>query len=183
MSILLHSCCAPCSTEVIERLGRDDVVVLFYNPNIYPEAEYRKRLCEEIRLCDELGVSFVEGPYDADAWLAAVKGLEQEPENRKRCRVCYRFRLEHTARYAKEHGLHAFATTLTISPHKKAEMINPIGIELGEKYGVEFLAEDFKKRAGFENSVRLSKEHSLYRQHYCGCVFSMGEPRVKNDKK
>ncbi len=168
--LLLHVCCAPCATHVIEMLKEDfELTAYFYNPNIHPEEEYRLRL-ENLK---KLGVAFIEGKYDVDAWFNATKGYENEPEGGARCELCYRIRMEEAARFAKENGHIHFATTLTISPHKNARVINSIGEGLSKKYGVKFYSADFKKRNGFKKSVELSKKHGLYRQSYCGCVFSM----------
>jgi len=168
--ILLHVCCAPCSTEVISRLG--DVTMFYYNPNIEPVSEYEKRLSDAKRLAKELGVSIIEGDYDNDAWRKAVRGLEDDPENGKRCAVCYEYRLNKTAEYAALHGFDAFTTTLTISPHKDADLINSIGTAVVKKHGVEFLSENFKKEDGYRKSIEHSHKHGLYRQKYCGCSFS-----------
>jgi len=168
--LLLHVCCAPCATHVIEMLKEGfDTTAYFYNPNIRPEEEYKLRL-ENLK---KLGVTFVEGKYDVDAWFNATKGYESEPEGGARCEICYRLRMEEAARFAKENNFVYFATTLTISPHKSARVINSIGEELSKKYGVKFYSADFKKKNGFKKSVELSKKHGLYRQRYCGCVFSM----------
>lgn len=168
--LLLHVCCAPCATHIIETLKEDfELTAYFYNPNIHPEEEYRLRL-ENLK---KLGVTFVEGKYDIDVWFNATKGYEKEPEGGARCEICYRLRMGEAARFAKENNFAYFATTLTISPHKSARVINSIGEELSKKYGIKFYSADFKKRNGFKKSVELSKKHGLYRQSYCGCVFSM----------
>ncbi|MFH1773410.1 MAG: epoxyqueuosine reductase QueH [Methanobacteriota archaeon] len=167
--LLLHVCCAPCSTHVIETLKEFDIVAYFYNPNIHPAEEYKLRL----KNLKKLGVTFVEGKYDVDAWFRATRGYENEPEGGARCEICYRLRMGETAMFAKKKGYDYFATTLTISPHKSARAINSIGEELSKKYGVKFYSADFKKKNGFKKSVELSKKYELYRQRYCGCVFSM----------
>ncbi len=167
--LLLHVCCAPCSTHVIETLKEFDIVAYFYNPNIHPAEEYKLRL----KNLKKLGVTFVEGKYDVDAWFNATKGYENEPEGGARCEICYRLRMGETAMFAKKKGYDYFATTLTISPHKSARAINEIGKKLSKKYGVKFYSADFKKKNGFKKSVELSRKHGLYRQSYCGCVFSM----------
>jgi predicted adenine nucleotide alpha hydrolase (AANH) superfamily ATPase len=173
MKLLLHICCAPCSTEVIERLSPSyEVTGFFYNPNIHPRREYELRLSELERFSKEEGFRYIPGEYDIKDWFGKTKGLEKEPEGGKRCKVCYRIRLEETAKAAKERGFDMFTTTLTISPHKNASIINSIGRELKRKYGIKFLSKDFKKKDGFKKSVEHSKKHGLLRQDYCGCVFS-----------
>lgn len=168
--LLLHVCCAPCSTHVIETLKEDfDIVAYFYNPNIHPEEEYELRR-ENLK---KLDVNLIEGRYDTAAWFEATKDYENELEGGARCELCYRLRMEEAARFAKENKFNYFATTLTISPHKSARVINSIGEELSKKYGVKFYSADFKKKNGFKKSVELSRKHGLYRQSYCGCVFSM----------
>ena len=172
--LLLHVCCAPDATVPYLRL-RDgyEVVAFFYNPNIHPREEYEKRLNEAEKLAKLWDFPLIVGEYDAERWFSAVRGLEDEPEGGKRCEVCYALRLEESAKLAKELACDAFATTLTISPHKKAEKINALGREAGERHGVEYLESNFKKRDGFKESVRLSRELGLYRQRYCGCRYSM----------
>lgn len=171
--LLLHVCCAPCSTHVIERLRKDfDITCYFYGPNIHPEEEYEKRAKESRDYCAEEGIRFLEGEYDASDWLEAVKGHEEDEEGGDRCIICYGYRLRNTAEMAKRRGCEWFATTLTISPHKSAKAINQIGSEIASDVGIMFLEEDFKKKDGFKKSVQMSKEHDLYRQAYCGCVFS-----------
>ncbi|RMF89991.1 MAG: recombinase [Methanobacteriota archaeon] len=178
MKLLLHICCAPCSTEVIERLKGDyDVTGFFYNPNIHPRREYGFRLKELERFSKKAGFPFITGDYDLKRWFRLVRGLEKEPEGGRRCEVCFRMRLEETAREAAAAGFDVFTTTLTISPHKDAETINSIGRELEEEYGVRFLVADFKKKDGFKRSVEHSRRHGLRRQDYCGCVYSRLERR------
>ncbi|OYD17333.1 hypothetical protein CH330_00465 [candidate division WOR-3 bacterium JGI_Cruoil_03_51_56] len=175
-SLLLHICCAPCATEVIHRLENNyDIIGFFYNPNIFPEKEYQKRLIEVQRLSALWHLPLDVGEYDHDRFLEMVKGLEKEPEGGKRCQVCYRMRLEQTAMKAKGNGCQVIATTLTISPHKRAAVINPIGREVCSQYGLRFLEGDWKKRDGFKHSVEISKGLGLYRQDYCGCEFSLRE--------
>ena len=177
--LLLHVCCGPCSTEVIERLASENYLVLFFfNPNIFPAEEHDRRLAEAERYAVSHGHRFVPGERDHDRWLAAVKGLEGEPEGGKRCAVCFAFRLEAAAEKAREEGAGLFSTTLTISPHKNAASVNAAGEEAGRKAGVRFLAADFKKKDGFLRSCRLAKEAGMYRQEYCGCEFS--NPARKN---
>ena len=176
-SLLLHSCCGPCSSYVMEYLsGYFDLTVFYYNPNIEPEEEYRFRLEEQQRLVNEMsGISVSEviaGDYDPENYHKAVAGLENEPEGGKRCLECFRMRLEKTARLAAEKGFDYFTTTLTVSPYKNAPVLNAVGEEAAAKYGVPFLNSDFKKRNGYKRSIELSKEYDLYRQDYCGCVYS-----------
>lgn len=179
-TLFLHACCAPCSSYVLEYLSRYfRITVFFYNPNISPEEEYQKRVAEIRRLLEEMPcgnpVKFVEGAYEPEKFFAMAKGLEQEPEGGLRCFGCYRLRLEETARLAAEGGYDYFATTLTISPLKNAQKLNEIGEELSPIYQVEHLPSDFKKRNGYQRSIQLSREYGLYRQDYCGCVFSKRE--------
>ncbi|MCQ2387862.1 MAG: epoxyqueuosine reductase QueH [Clostridia bacterium] len=175
-SILLHACCAPCSTHCIERL-KDyfDITVYFYNPNMDTENEYNKRAEEIKKFCGKINVNYIIENYNEKEFLDRVKGLEQEKEGGARCTVCYNLRLEKTAMKAKEKGFDFFSTTLTISPLKDAERLNNIGLALSEKYKVSFLPSDFKKKGGYLRSIELSKEYGLYRQNYCGCKFSKNE--------
>lgn len=172
--ILLHICCAPCSTASIERLkDKYDITGIFFNPNIYPEKEYLKRLNETRKYCKKLGIELVETEYDYEDWLEQIKGLEKEPEGGGRCLRCYEIRLREVVRVADKKNFDCFTTTLTISPYKNFEEIKEIGNKLGEEFGIKFLDIDFKKKDGFRKSIELSKEHNLYRQHYCGCEFSI----------
>ncbi|MDM7925521.1 MAG: epoxyqueuosine reductase QueH [bacterium] len=174
--LLLHACCAPCGTHPFTVLREAfDVTVYFDNPNIFPESEYRARLDEIRALGDRWNFPVETAEYDAGNWRYAIRGLEDEPEGGKRCRVCFRFRLERTAERAAASGMDAFATTLTVSPHKNAALINRIGSEIGPLTGVTFIAADFKKQDGFRKSCALSREAGLYRQDYCGCEFSLRE--------
>ena len=175
--LLLQSCCGPCSSYVLEALTPYfRVTVLYYNPNIQPRAEYDLRLENQRKIIAALptpsAVDILECDYDGEKYDAAVKGLESEPEGGARCTVCFRLRLEETAKRASELGYDWFCTTLTVSPHKDAERLNQIGRTLGERYGVPFLPSDFKKREGYKRSIQLSKEYELYRQDYCGCLYS-----------
>ena len=175
--LLVHSCCAPCSSYVLEYLNKYfNITVLYYNPNIYPFEEYEYRKNEQKRLISEMKfenpVSFIDCDYDNDSFNKAVKGLEAEPEGGKRCEKCFELRLNKTAEVAKENGFDYFVTTLSISPLKNAETLNRIGKEVGEKYGDEYLLSDFKKNNGYKRSIELSREYSLYRQNFCGCVYS-----------
>ena len=174
--LLLHSCCGPCSSAVLEKLTPHfRVTVFFFNPCIHPAAEYEKRLSEQKRLIEEakLPVDLLKAVYDPQSYFALVKGLENAPEGSERCLVCFRQRLMATAQAAKAHGFDFFTTTLTVSPHKNAENLNRIGQEVSHETGMPFLPADFKKRSGYLRSLELSKEYSLYRQDWCGCVYSM----------
>ena len=173
--LLLHSCCGPCSSSVIERL-RDyfDITVIYYNPNIEPKEEYEKRKSEQLRLLNELGIKFMDIDYLNNEYREKVKGYENEPENGLRCPLCFELRLDKTASKAKENNFDYFGTTLTVSPHKNSKIINEIGLKLEEKYGVKFLLSDFKKEDGYKRSIELSKKYDLYRQDYCGCLYSKG---------
>ena len=171
--LLLHSCCGPCSSSVIERL-KDyfDITILYYNPNIEPIEEYLKRKEEQIRLLNELNIKFMDIDYLNEEYRSKVIGYEKEPENGLRCHICYRLRLEKTAKIAKENNFDYFATTLTVSPYKNAKVINELGLELQNKYNINYLLSDFKKEDGYKRSIELSKKYNLYRQDYCGCLFS-----------
>jgi len=175
--ILLHSCCAPCSSSCIERLTPYfDITVIYYNPNIYPYQEYLKRKNEEIRFIREYKsinkLDIIDCDYDNDVWNKMSLGLEDEPERGKRCLKCYNLRMEYTAKKAKNLGYDYFATTLTLSPLKNSDVINHIGYALGKKYNIKYLYSDFKKKNGYLRSIELSKEYNLYRQNYCGCIYS-----------
>ncbi len=172
--LLLHSCCAPCSSACLERLKEwFSVTVLYYNPNVDERAEYEKRKAEQIRFLRETGwADFLDCDHDAEKFFAAVQGLEQEPERGKRCYVCYGLRLEKTVEIAKANGFSWFATTLTLSPYKNAEWLNEIGEKLAGRYGLNYLYTDFKKKGGYHRSIELSDEYGLYRQNFCGCRFS-----------
>lgn len=179
-TILLHSCCGPCSTSVIERLVDDfEVTVFFYNPNIDDRDEYELRKQNQIKYINERygeeKVHFIEGKYDVDTFLEFAEPLSDAPEGGARCALCFEFRLRETARLAAEKIFNFFSTTLTVSPMKNASVINQIGLETAEKTGVKFLVSDFKKRGGYQRSIELSKEYDLYRQHFCGCGFSRSE--------
>ena len=176
-TLLLHGCCAPCSSYVLEYLNRYFAITSFYyNPNISEASEYSKRVSELDRLISEMPfdneVSLIEGRYDPSEYDEAIKGLEELGEKSKRCYNCYELRLFETAKVAAEKGFDYFTTTLSISPHKNAKWINEIGERAGKEYGVEYLYADFKKRNGYKRSIELSKEYNLYRQDYCGCKYS-----------
>ena len=175
--LLLHACCAPCSSYVLEYLSTVfDITLYFYNPNITPREEYDFRAEELRRLCGEMPLwrvpEIIVENYEPEKFYEAVKGMESMREGESRCAVCYRLRLEKTAQKAKELGVDYFTTTLTISPYKRAEWLNKIGGELAERYGVPYLFSDFKKKNGYKRSCELSKEYNLYRQDWCGCEFS-----------
>ncbi len=172
--LLLHACCAPCSSAVVERLAADyAITIYFYNPNIHPRAEYVKRRDELQSWCDKIaGIACVVAAYVPAQWMEQVRGLEQEPERGRRCNRCFRLRLQHAAKYASVHGYDLFSTVLSISPHKRHTHINRLGVALGRCYGVEFYAANFKKHNGYKRSVEISRELNFYRQSYCGCVFS-----------
>ena len=173
-TLLLHSCCAPCSSTCLERLkDKFKITVLYYNPNIDEREEYEKRKAEQIRFLEETGwAEFLDCDHEAEAFLEMAKGLEEEPERGKRCYQCYALRLRKTAMLAKEHGFAYFATTLTLSPHKNADWLNEIGEKEGGMYAVKYLFSDFKKQGGYYRSTALSQEYGLYRQDFCGCTYS-----------
>ena len=177
---MMHSCCAPCSSYVLSYLAPYfDITVLYYNPNITDKDEYQKRKNEQIRLISELlaenpdyRIDIADCDYDPNVFFGMAKGLEDCREGGERCFKCYRLRLGKAAEAAADGSFDYFCTTLTISPLKNAEKINEIGNELSEKYGVSFLPSDFKKKEGFKRSIELSKKYDLYRQNYCGCIYS-----------
>lgn len=179
--LLLHSCCAPCSSACLEVLHPYfKISVLYYNPNIDDEAEYLKRKAEQIRLLKETGRGdIVDCDYDEEAFEEIARGLENEPERGKRCYKCYALRLKKTAETAREKGYDYFTTTLSLSPYKVSAWINEIGYALEKEYGVKFLPSDFKKQGGYQRSIVLSREYGLYRQDYCGCRFSKAETLKK----
>lgn len=182
--LLLHSCCAPCSSYVLEYLSEYfEITVFYYNPNIYPESEYHKRVTEQQMLIGKLNplhpISFLEGTYNKEKFYRMSAGLEQEKEGGERCLRCYALRLRETAKRAKEGRFDYFTTTLSISPLKNAQKLNEIGLSVGRKTGVPYLMSDFKKRNGYKRSVELSAEYGLYRQDYCGCQFSLENRGIK----
>lgn len=175
-TLLLHACCAPCSTACLDRVKDDfKVTVYFFNPNMDTEKEYTRRAEEEVRLCKELGVSAVIEKYEPTEFYSAVKGLENEKEGGARCEKCFYLRLNRTAKKAKADGYDFFTTTLTLSPLKNADLLNEIGKKTAQETGTKFLPSDFKKRDGYKKSIEMSKKYGLYRQNYCGCVFSQKE--------
>ena len=184
-TLLLHSCCAPCSSYVLEYLSQYfQITVFYYNPNIYPESEYSKRIIEQQKLIDELPakhkISFLAGEYDKDRFYDMAKGLEDAREGGERCMRCYELRLREAAELARDGGYEYFTTTLSISPMKNAQKLNEIGSRLAEEYGVKYLLSDFKKKNGYKRSVELSKEYGLYRQDYCGCIYSWNEAEKRH---
>ena len=182
--LLLHACCGPCSSAVLEQLSQYfEITILYYNPNIWPAEEYHRREEELERFVAQahpLGVTVVEDRYDPQEFYDAARGLEDEPERGQRCTACYRLRMRRAAQYAAEHGFDWFTTTLSISPHKDVVRINQIGQELAAEFGVPHLPSDFKKKNGYLRSLQLSAEYGLYRQDYCGCVFS-ARPRGQEE--
>ena len=185
-SLLLHSCCGPCSSYCIEYLSQFfNITVFYYNPNIFPEEEYYTRVKEQERFIKEFPtkhpVSFIEGDYDTKSFYEIAKGLEQEPEKGARCHKCYELRLRRTAQVAKEKGFDFFTTTLTISPMKDSQVLNEIGQRIGLEEGVSWLVSDFKKKEGYKRSTELSKEYCMYRQDYCGCVYSYRDRQAQKE--
>lgn len=175
-TLLLHACCAPCSSAVLEYLYENfNITLFFYNPNISPESEFNYRLEELKRLIVEMNfrdIEIVVPDYDNNEFEELAKGLEDLPEGDKRCKKCYRLRLMKTAEYAKEKGFDYFTTTLSVSPYKNAQLLNEIGGELEKEYETPYLYSDFKKKEGYKRSCELSREYNLYRQNYCGCIYS-----------
>ena len=185
-TLLLHACCAPCSSYVLEYLSKFfDITLYFYNPNITPAQEYTYRANELSRLVEEMGlagsVKLAVSDYNSDEFYNIAGGLENELEGGERCMRCYRLRLEASARYAAQNGFDYFTTTLSISPYKNSRRLNEIGAELFEEYGVRYLFSDFKKKNGYKRSCELSEEYGLYRQDYCGCEFSRAQRDAKNN--
>lgn len=171
--LLLHSCCGPCSTSVIERLKPYfEITVLYYNPNIEPQEEYLKRKGEQIKVLDKLKINYLEIDYLNEEFREQVIGYENEKENGLRCLICYELRLVKTAELASNNDFDYFTTTLTVSPYKNSKIINEIGLKLSKKFNVAYLVSDFKKEAGYQRSIELSKEYNLNRQDYCGCLMS-----------
>lgn len=175
MKFLLHACCAPCAIYVIQELKSRgfDVTAFFYNPNIHPKQEYKKRINEMKKYCQQNEIEFIEGEYELDKWYNLIKGFEKEAEGGRRCEICYQMRLEQTADLAARKNYDYFGTTLSISPHKKSLVINKIGNQLADKYKIKFYPADWKKRDGFKSACELSRQQGFYRQNYCGCAFSL----------
>lgn len=184
-SLLLHSCCAPCSSSILEYLSQYFAITIFYyNPNIYPESEYQFRAQEQqefIQKTDsQYPIHFIEGTYEPDLFFEMVRGLEQMPEGGSRCYKCYQLRMTEAAMLGKKLNFDYFTTTLSISPHKNASWINEIGKELEEQFGIKHLPSDFKKKNGFKRSVELTKQYGMYRQDYCGCLYSLRDREKAN---
>ena len=183
--LLLHACCAPCSTHCLLVLKKYfDITIFFSNDNIYPKEEYDKRLDEIIKFCTDFApnIKVIENGYNAQDYYNAVKGLEHLGERTNRCYECYKLRMEKSVKMAKEKGFEYFTTTLSLSPYKVSKWVNEIGYALEEKYGVKYLYSDFKKENGYQDSIKISEEYCLYRQNYCGCEFSMKERMEANDR-
>lgn len=183
--LMLHSCCAPCSSYTLEYLSRYfEITVFYFNPNISPESEFEKRYEEQKRLIEALPsenkISLIKGEYKPEEFYEIAKGLEDAKEGYERCFKCYRLRLEKTAEIANKEGFDYFCTTLSISPLKNSQKINEIGFEVAEKYSVEWLPSDFKKKEGFKRSIELSREYDLYRQDFCGCIYSKRAKEEEN---
>ncbi len=190
--LLLHSCCAPCSSYCLYLLAEYfSITVFYYNPNIYPEDEYRMRVKEQQEFVRKFPVkhkiTFVEGEYDTSRFYESIRGYESLPEGDKRCFICYELRLRQTAEYAKANGYDFFSTTLSISPLKNSSKLNELGLMLQKEYKVNYLCSDFKKKEGYKKSIEISKEYNMYRQYYCGCLFSkrqrdmeIAEKKVRN---
>ena len=179
-TLFLHSCCAPCSSYVLEYLSKFfKITVFYYNPNIYPDEEYYKRVEEQKQFIKDFKsdnpIDFTEGKFDKNRFYAVTKGMENLPEGGKRCFKCYELRLREAAKYAKTHGFDYFTTTLSISPLKNAQKLNEIGLSLANEYNVKYLVSDFKKKNGYKRSVEISRQYGMYRQNYCGCIFSKQE--------
>lgn len=172
--LLLHSCCGPCSTHVISELkDKYNLAIYYFNPNIFPETEYQKRLAEQKRYAKMVGIEVFEGVWNESEFLQLVRGHELDLEGGDRCALCFKMRLRETAKLAKAKGFDMFATTLSVSPHKNTAVINAVGEKIAKEEQIEFLPENFKKKDGYLKSIRLSKEAGLYRQNYCGCRFSI----------
>lgn len=186
--LLLHVCCAPCSSHVLETLnGEYEITVFFYNPNITEEVEYDKRFNELTRFVSEAPfateVDVVNGRYEPEVFFEMARGLEEEPERGSRCYKCYEQRMREAALYAKENGFDIYTTSLSISPHKNATWLNEIGERLSKEFSVDYLYSDFKKKNGYARSIQLSKEYNLYRQDFCGCIFSKKEAEARRLRK
>lgn len=187
-TLLLHACCAPCSSYVIEYLSNYfKITMYYYNPNIYPKEEYEKRLNELKRFIKQIktkySIDILDCKYDSNEYFSAIKGLEDLGERSERCYKCYEIRIRNTASIASKYNFDYFTTTLSISPYKNCEWINKIGIDFGVKYNVKYLFNDFKKRNGYKRSIELSKEYNLYRQDYCGCIYSKLERESEKREK
>ncbi len=186
-TLLLHACCAPCSSAVLERIAEYfDITILYYNPNITEKEEYEKRLQELEKFVNEINLDNIKvmpGRYQPEEFFEMSKGLEQEKERGKRCYQCYKLRLEETAKIAEQQNFDFFTTTLSISPYKNSKWLNEIGADLDKKYQSTYLYADFKKKNGYKRSIELSKQYNLYRQDYCGCIYSKKEKELLHNKK
>lgn len=181
MKILLHSCCSPCACHPIRELVSQgyQVTLFYYNPNIHPKSEYDIRFDELNKYISKIeGVTIIEGEYEVKEWFKKIKGLEREPERGKRCDICYEMRLRATAKKAADEAYDYFGSTLSISPHKKADKISEIGNKLADEYNLKFFDRDWKKMDGFKKSCAIAREENFYRQDYCGCVFSKGDRKI-----
>lgn len=173
---LLHICCGPCVIAILKELQEQfDLTAYYYNPNIHPPEEYDKRKAEVVKVCIDLKIPLVEGKYNPEAWFAWAEEYKAEPEGGERCQKCFAMRLQQTAKYASQNDFDYFSTTLTSGRNKKADIINPLGVEIGKNYGIKFYEEDWKKQGRQELSQKLCKEKDVYRQHYCGCIYSREE--------
>ena len=185
--LLLHACCAPCSSAVLERIAKYfDITILYYNPNITDSEEYEKRLQELEKFVSEINLDNIKvmpGRYEPEEFFEMSKGLEQEKERGKRCYQCYKLRLEETVKIAEQQNFDFFTTTLSISPYKNSKWLNEIGTDLEKKYQSTYLYADFKKNNGYKRSIELSKQYNLYRQDYCGCIYSKKEKELLHNKK
>jgi len=183
-NLLLHVCCAPCSTYPLTVLREDyDVTAYFYNPNIHPKREWKMRRDELADFLDRWEIPLIIEEYDAARWFRLIKGFEDEPEGGRRCEICFKMRLEKTAEIAARRGFDLFTTTLSVSPHKNAKLINELGKEAAKEFGSEFYDADFKKKNGFKISVEISKKEELYRQNYCGCIYSQWEAEERRKRR
>ncbi len=183
--LLLHACCAPCSIYVLKKLSADwQVTIFFYDPNIHPKEEYDKRRDELKKYAEKIGINFEEGEYDVDVWLEKTKGLELEPERGRRCIICFDIRLSKTAIKAKQENYDAFATVMSISPHKDYQALSRVGNRLAHKFNILFLDGNWKKQGGFIQALALSKAEGFYRQDYCGCIYSQAaREKIKSAKQ
>jgi len=182
--MLLHACCAPCSSSVIEQLRDEyELTMYYYNPNIHPLKEYQIRCDEMIRWCEKCELPLIVCDYDPESWDEQVRGYEDEPERGERCTICYQIRMAAAARRAQQDNFDVFTTVLSISPHKDADRINRLGAELEDLTGVNFYAANFKKKGGFQRSLEISKEEGFYRQNYCGCRYSLAESIKRRQAK
>ncbi|MFA7315049.1 MAG: epoxyqueuosine reductase QueH [Candidatus Magasanikbacteria bacterium] len=176
---LLHTCCAPCSIAIIEELkSQFDVTVFFYNPNIHPQTEYLKRKEQVIKVCKQWGIKMIDADYDPQNWYEKVRGLVQEPEGGNRCSICFEMRMAKAVQYAKENNFDIWSSSLTFGRNKRSDVINPIGLSLQEKYSVEYYDEDWKKKGRQERSNKLVGDMNIYRQDYCGCVYSLRDKKL-----